>query len=428
VSADVIARGLASQAKVRLDRTPTIRRLNTGIARTGLKLPALASVLPTIPAAATSSAITGTLWAPFQNGAAADPFYVNRYTFLRGSWQVIGNTFPAYLFIENLSVTYGNGTDVTANHTSTSAPLIRFYSAAPDLEIYFLASGSPSSGIARLRVDGQYVTSGATIGPSLTGGTGYYQRFTWGDGSETNRKIRLYEIEAVGSFRFGGVKTTNIHTIWPAPVPDRLRGIVLGDSFVEGTGSVSTDLQPNLAAQIALLLGQADCWPSGVGGTGFVANTSGTRNTFIQRVQPDVVAYAPDFIVELGGLNDNATPQATVQAAVEAWLSVVVTALPNVLIFMSGPMAPVGLPQAALTATRDAKKAAAAKYPKNAIFIDNLTTDDPWVSGVGHVGATTGSGNADWVTGSDGTHPTQEGHSFIASRVVAAIAASIPAP
>jgi lysophospholipase L1-like esterase len=303
-------------------------------------------------------------------------------------------------------------------------------SAAPDMEICFRNSGGTNYGGFRVRVDGQYVQAGSLGLGVNTSGANSFIRLTWGDGSAANRRMRVYEIEGLSSFVFGGIKASALYPPAPAPAVDGLTGIVHGDSFVGGTGSLGASTYPSMGSQIALLLGQPNCTNAAVGGTGFINNLNGTRNSFIQRVQADVIARAPDFIVEMGGINDeglNGGSAATIQAAVSAWLDAVIGALPNVMIFMTGPMTP-GTPSPARLAVRDGKKAAAALYPNNVVFIDNLAEN--WVTGSGRTGATKGDGNADWVTGgtdgSDPTHPADAGHGYLAMRTATAIAARLP--
>jgi lysophospholipase L1-like esterase len=56
------------------------------------------------------------------------------------------------------------------------------------------------------------------------------------------------------------------------------------------------------------------------------------------------------------------------------------------------------------------------------VFAPTLTaTPEAWVTGTGKVGATTGTGNSDIVTGSDGTHPSDYGHKYIGIRTAEAI-------
>jgi lysophospholipase L1-like esterase len=116
--------------------------------------------------------------------------------------------------------------------------------------------------------------------------------------------------------------------------------------------------------------------------------------------------------------------QATIQPLIETWLGTVLSAKPETVIFMTGPIIASNA-GAAHTTVQAAKQAAAAKFPRNVAFIDTLT--DPWVSGTGRDGATTGDGNRDWVCGTDSAHPTAEGHRMLAGRVARGVAKAIPA-
>lgn len=99
-------------------------------------------------------------------------------------------------------------------------------------------------------------------------------------------------------------------------------------------------------------------------------------------------------------------------------------ARPDTIVFMTGPIIPAP-PAAADLKIGAAKAAAAAKYPRNVAYIDNLA--DPWFFGTGRQGSTVGDGNRDWAIGSDSTHPTLEGHRYLAQRMARAIAGAIPA-
>ena len=207
--------------------------------------------------------------------------------------------------------------------------------------------------------------------------------------------------------------------------------MIHGDSMVTTVvDSASREGSPTAGNGFILadLLGQADTWVSSLGGTGWFAPANPkTRNWFNDRVQLDVVPAAPQVIVEMGGLNDSSVSgvsQAAAQAAVESWLDAVIAARPDTIVFMTGPVAP-GTPTAGDLKIGAAKAAAAAKYPQNVAFIDNLA--DPWFFGTGRQGSTVGDGNRDWAIGSDGTHPTLEGHRYLAQRLARAIAGAIPA-
>ena len=137
---------------------------------------------------------------------------------------------------------------------------------------------------------------------------------------------------------------------------------------------------------------------------------------------------APDVVIDLGGLNDNGQiggSAATMQAAVQTWLQTLIAALPNVLVFMTGQMAPGTAADTGTNyvAVRDGKKAAAAAFPNNVVFIDNIA--ELWVAGTGNAAAPAGNGDADWVTTTDSTHPTDAGHTYLARRIVGGIAARL---
>jgi lysophospholipase L1-like esterase len=408
---DFAARGLAAQVGRRMRRQRVVDRLARGVARGGL--PGLAANPPVIAASSASSALSGTLVTPVTS--------LQSFTFLRAAWALAGSGYPLNGFFAPFVVT-----DPVGGNNGGCTPLIRFHTSAADFELYLLDKAG-TSGQYRLKADGQYLATGR-IGPAKADGSLNWQRVTWGDGSAANRKPRLYEIEAGPLFRFGGVKLGQADSLWPAPVADGLTLLVHGDSFVEGTGASGTALPPPFAAQVGLLLGQPNTVTSGLGGTGFLNTSNGQRATFIQRLATDVLPFAPEVVVEVGGINDDglvgATP-APVQAAVTAWLAALTAALPDVLVVMTGPMSPGSAGNAGSNGlVRDAKKAAAAAFPNNVLFLDNLA--EGWVTGTGRSGATKGDGNADWVTGgidgTDATHPTDLGHAYLARRLASGIA------
>lgn len=434
---DFGARALATRNRKRQQFNERIGRLRRSIARTGLQLPGVMASPPTITAPSTTSAVTGTFFQLYASGIATTNFA--RYTLLRGAWRPAGAGFPLYNYAMTDAVTRGTApfdTLALRNSNKYDNPnnsYVRFMCTAADLEINFVGSATVSAGGFRVKVDGQYVQVGAfTSGVNSPAG-GHYVRLTWGDGTAANRQPRLYEIEGLQQFKFGGIKCAPIDPPYPAPVVDGLRGMVHGDSFTTDTGVTQAALHPGLSGLIPALLGQPNMIASGIGSTGFNWNGSGYNN-FLQWVDLDVIPFAPDFIVELGGLNDNqgmvnaGTGAAYLQPFVEQWLAQVIGALPDVLIFMTGPMVP-GTSTTGYGLLRDAKKAAAAKYPNNVVFIDNVAEE--WVTGTGKVSAPTGAGHADWITGgdtgSDGTHPTNMGHTYVATRICRGIATALAA-
>lgn len=422
---DIIARGMAAAEIARQKRLRVLNTLRASIAKADFTPPTLASTLPTIGAPLSATAIaSGTTW---QVSTAAGPLHASKYTFVGGNWQNPSAVFPNTEFYKAISSRVGNGTDPSLNPQQGPGSRVRFVCAAPALELYVQMSAASVGGGFRLRVDGKLAYSGV-IGNAGNG----LLRFipvTWGAGAAADRKDRHYELEFASVGAFVGIRTSNLYKPSAWPQADGLRVLLHGDSMLATVvDSAVIDTYPYGAkgALIGDFLGQCDTWSSGVGGSGWMAPAIHDRSWFNERLAIDVLAPAPDVIVEMGGGNDAAlTPaQGTIQPLVETWLNTVISAKPETLVFMTGPII-ASNGGAAHTTIHAAKQAAAAKFPRNVAFIETLI--DPWVSGTGRAGTPTGDGNRDWICGSDGAHPTTEGHRYLAGRVARGVAQAIPA-
>lgn len=419
---DVLARNLARSAADATTRGRTLETLRRSIARVGGRLPAVMASPPTI--ANLAFAALPANWTDYQlTSAPGVNVNVDRFTFTAANWGPRTGTFPGY-FQWRATPSYGGNGAGTITANGQDGGRIRFTSFAPVLEIGW--GDVTTAGQYRLKVDGDYVQ----VGPMIQNGGGY-TRLTWGDGTATYRKLRHYELEGINT-NFQSVRCASIYPPAPWPVEDGLRMIVHGDSMVGtviDTTAESARLHGNTCELIGNLCGQPDCWNSGVGGTGWIANTGGTRSRFNERVVLDVVTPAPDVIWEMGGKGDisaSGMTQAGMQALVETWLSQVTAALPNVVIFMTGPISSKTSENSGtnVVAVASAKQAAAAKYPRNVRYLDNLGSP-AWIAGTGKQGTTTNDGPADWAIGSDGVHPTAEGHQLQATRFVKAAVAAM---
>lgn len=424
VAAAAQAAGNASLAIAEAARNKRLRILNTlrgSIARTGLRLPGLAATLPTItlPGAAATTIATGTLFTPLGNA--------DRFTFAGADWVQAGPGFPDNTLVRPIAAHTGNGADPAVETvTLQGAARVRFACTAPKLELY-LTYGDAENGI-RLKVNGEYVRTGrfANTGDGTANGALRYVAIQWGDGTESNRALRFYEIEFGAAGKFGGVRCGPLHTVQAWPQADALRVLVHGDSMVSTIAETGHGAQLNactLGEVLGQLLGQTDTWLSNVGGTGWYASNGSAFSRFNERVVLDVVTPAPDVIFELGGRNDFALlpSQADMQARVATWLEAVLTAKPETIVFMSAPMIENGGQNTAAgyTILRDAKLAAAATWPKNVAFIDNMAR--AWLTGAsGRVGAPAGLGNRDWVIGTDSAHGSVEGNRYLAWNLASA--------
>ena len=402
----------------RLTRLRTLSRLQSSMARTGGKFASVMAVPPTIGAGtAATGIVTGTTWQIYSD--AGVPQHTDKFTMLGGVWGGVGPTNPNNYTLRARHSYQGNGTDPLTN--PNYGGIIRFSIEAPEVELWVQTSTAASGDGIRVKVNGEYIKTGVIANE----GNGLYRyiKLTW-----PGRAVRNYEMEFGSTSSIVGIRAPIEYKPSPWPQADGVRALIHGDSLIWTiVDSIDRDTGRSGALGVSLrnLIGQADTIASGTGGAGWMAPVPKTISYFNDRVATDVVARAPDVIIETGGGNDaSVTPtQSAHQTLVEAWLSAVITANPNVIIFMTGPVIASAAGASHLT-IQASKQAAAALYPRNVRFIDTLT--DPLVFGTGRQGATTGNGNRDWVTGSDGAHPTMDGHSYLAARIYAGVAAAIP--
>jgi lysophospholipase L1-like esterase len=254
-------------------------------------------------------------------------------------------------------------------------------------------------------------TSDSYLGDGTSGL--YIKDFKTGPLSRVERKITVES----QNFYFGGVNVGPLDSVWAPPDPSDLRTMVFGDSYVEGAGGLFNALT-GYANTLSKLMGWRDNWVSGVGGTGYL-NNAATKLTFRQRVATDVIAYAPDVLIIAGGINDAAYSDAAIQAEAALLFAQISAALPNTLVFVNGPWDPIFATRASIgTAIQ-----AAIGSLRNFYYVNNL--GEAWQTGTGRVTAPVGDGNADIYTGSDGIHPTQAGHEYLANREATAISTRI---
>jgi lysophospholipase L1-like esterase len=296
---------------------------------------------------------------------------------------------------------------------------------APKFELIFVGNRSN----VQIYVDGKCVTP-APINLAIDFGVGYrvLVDFTQGGtlttGVRKQRKIRM-EMRANGSYAlFGGITLLKSDSITPPSSANSVRGVVFGDSFIEGKDPLHPLAQiscPNdgFANRIGDLLGWDECIVCGVGGTGYLSDTTGTAKKYGDRIN-DITSLNPDVVVVFGSLNDGPpyTP-ANTQAAVTAFHTQLAAALPNAVIVVLG-VQKVGNSSDTLASLNTAVAAGvAAVGAPNITFVDMF--NPAWVTGTGKSTAQTNDGNADWVTGSDGVHPTWEGHNFYTYKIAEAI-------
>jgi lysophospholipase L1-like esterase len=261
-------------------------------------------------------------------------------------------------------------------------------------------------GYYRLSVDGIPVSPLAPLaGPTDVIDGKVYRRHVSFNGVRAQRLIR---VEYDNAF-FGGVTVGPMDTLYAPFTVNGARAIILGDSFTEGTGASAWFT--GYARMLGELMGW-DAWQSGIGGTGYIA--PGLYNLpFGSRVQHDVIGYKPEFVIIAGGFNDIRYNDATrVGSAAAAVFEAIQAGLPDATVIVVGPWRPNQSDDGKTLVPLNAelsKVAASAGLP----YVDVLD----WFSGNGNAKTPSPAGNATYYIGSDGTHPTQAGHQYLAERL-----------
>jgi lysophospholipase L1-like esterase len=252
----------------------------------------------------------------------------------------------------------------------------------------------------RFIVDGRYVSLAGTL-TSTTSGTNYFQLDF---GSAATRTIIVEGVQANAFDAIGGAPGDTISLVSAVP----LRGIVLGDSFAESVGAtVNGD---GFAAVMGDMLGVYDMWSSGVGSTGYVADSSGTRYALPTRLSTDLDACIAlgtvDMVVVAMGINDIGL--SGIQAAAQSVFTTIRQKLPLAQVFVLGPFdtAAPSAPSANYTTCKAAIQAAMLAAGGGFKFID--------MQGVSY-------------TKSDATHPDTAGHKTLGDYVALQIKTALGA-
>lgn len=159
-----------------------------------------------------------------------------------------------------------------------------------------------------------------------------------------------------------------------------------------------------------------DTWNSGSGGTGYFNNAGGGgKFKFIDRIQ-NITDHSPDIVVIEGGRNDNGQTSAAMQGYAEALYDAIHTALPDVKIYVVGPLYDQSTTiVSGVISARDGIKAACLS--RGIPFIDPLVSGQEWITG--YRGSSTG--NATLFTDADLVHFTPAGHKYVAHRIARGI-------
>jgi lysophospholipase L1-like esterase len=253
----------------------------------------------------------------------------------------------------------------------------------------------------RLSVDGRRSVAGTTL---ATGASYGYVKFDFG-----TAKTRMIDLTIVDP-DFNTIRVAATYGLWRPPQGFKRRLFAIGDSITGGANGVDRHL--TWVWDAASILGCDEVWNVGVGGTGWVADGSGTTR-FSGRTTSDIAPLVQprDVVLFFGSRNDSSGNQGQIDAitaGVTSTLGLIPSSNRNV--YVAGPITSIPANNAAVLAG-----ATAAGRP----YIDAST----WITGSGYAGATTGSGNGDRYISNDGVHPNAAGHLYLARRWANAVRA-----
>ena len=258
--------------------------------------------------------------------------------------------------------------------------------------------------IYRLEVNGQPAIANQVIAGTAGLGSGKKMTFTFP--SSRTRRIRLY---LPGWMGLTAIRVPTGGSISKPADPAVRVGVVIGDSYVNGSGDSSnypagTSQFETWALAVLKALGCNRYVLAGIGGTGFSAGMDGgSSNRYITRLSTVLgLTPTPTVLVVAGSINDG-TGAGTIQSEAEAFLSAAASVPTRIAI---------GTLKSSYEASHDAVASAAAA--QGVTFVNMRT----FIAGSGNISAPNGSGNADVFVLSDGTHPSFAAHRAIEAAII----------
>lgn len=318
--------------------------------------------------------------------------------YMYGKKVVGGVSYPDYVGNKWQSANYGGG------YIISNGGAVEFEYTGQRIEFYLLCRGYG----AQLRVLYKELPSGIwkTTAIATTALDGGFRYILVDFQTSASRRIRF---ETSGHY-FCGLQREPAATVTASSVTAPPIVCMMGDSFLEQTGSSGA------CTGMSFVMGRAlgiDIYSSGVGGTG-VNSTGGLNPVGGQKVNYQNRVTDATSITNLGAfiiwqsINDAGFTQAQQHDGLEAIITTFRASKPTTPIIIIGPTAPTGTVTQPLYLLRDAGRQVANEYGCH--FIDQLQPH--CLVGTGRVGATTGSGNADYYVGTDNVHPSQDGHDY----------------
>ncbi len=323
-----------------------------------------------------------------------------------------------------LGSTYGRS--LIFNDGGSSSPayvgyrVIEFMSDDPNPGIVMNTMAANSAFL--VTVDGYPLEENVT---PLDGTSPCYYKISWNG----VRKLRKYRVETTNLFNITGIALLAQSILTPLPkLP--LKAVYIGDSYGY---TISTYTQPAFSnvfqKEVYRRIGINGVRTMAIGGTGYITgktaddeNTSSTKyNCLACMIANPNTDYTGAIMVSFfHSLNDvSATPEAAVANAILCW-KLARYQYPNAVISIFGPWAENSNPSANNLLTDTQLNAAFLTWNDPLSFYHSISQDvaGSWTTGTGQWGTTTGTGNADYYLGADGTHPSLPGKEFLLRKVV----------
>lgn len=323
------------------------------------------------------------------------------------------NTFLTYALGPQLPPGLGSS-QVSADGTVGFGPLSNaatFYTDAPLLALD-MSTGAQSSGLSTLHwcyieVDGVRLMDGQMVAQAaLAAGSGFILLDWRSNGGRKPRKIRISTSRSdIGQPSYGRVYTSPQDSIWYPSNPNRYRLAMVGDSLGAGSASSSFMLNWDRASLLGALIGCDDVSNLGIGGTGYIADSSKAQLNYIGRMR-DNITLQPDVLYVCNNFNDSGFSSATRVQAISNYLVAARNVLPNSLIILGGTIGGTSPANNALLET-DMKTAVNTFNDPNCFFLPECSDTPSWETGTGNINAPNGTGNNDIYKGpTDTIHPS----------------------
>ncbi|MGV1087831.1 MAG: Rv0518 family GDSL lipase [Mycobacterium sp.] len=207
-----------------------------------------------------------------------------------------------------------------------------------------------------------------------------------------------------------GVGSSAVLGASPANSAGSARVAVIGDSYTAGSteGGVGPRSWPQIAWQLLARQGlQVDADVAAEGGAGY--GQRGTGGSIFEDLTAQAVRRNDALVVFFGSRNDQPVDPGKFNGFAAETLHLARYAAPGAKFMVIGPAWPTASPPPAVLKIRDSLRDQAAQI--NAVFIDPIA--DKWFVG-----------RPDLI-GSDGVHPNDAGHAYMADKIAPQILAQL---